>query len=176
MRIVEVYILVHQIRHAWRAAKCRSNCALKKNPESAKTPVLNKKTVECVREDFDSHRRGTRGQRLGHERACAALRDPRRAKACRKVLSHAEYRLDEGEEAVAEAVAKIATGGGDVVRSYRESLRGQRLILCVVPIDAVQANPSGATPQTCFINAWAVCQRQNWAISRTCDHFTCTAW
>jgi hypothetical protein len=61
---------------------------------------------------------------------------------------------------VAEAVSKIATAGGDVVRSYRVSLRGQLLMLCVVPIDTVQANPSGATPQTRFINAWGVCQRQ----------------
>ena len=59
------------------------------------------------------------------------------------------------KKTIAEAVAKIPTAGGDVVCSYKESLRGQPVILPVVPIDPVKANPSGATSQTQFINVWA---------------------
>jgi ParB family transcriptional regulator, chromosome partitioning protein len=70
-----------------------------------------------------------------------ARRRPRKAKPGTKGLGPAECRIDEPEEAAAEAAGAISKAGGCVVGSYREPLGGHPVLVSVLPVDAVQATP-----------------------------------
>jgi ParB family transcriptional regulator, chromosome partitioning protein len=70
-----------------------------------------------------------------------ARRRPRKAKPGTKGLSPAECRLEQPTGAAAEAVEAIAKAGGCVVGMYKEPLAGHPVLLCVLPIDAVEPTP-----------------------------------
>src|SRR6266705_5061873 len=70
-----------------------------------------------------------------------ARKRPRKAKPSTKGLAPAECRLTEPSEAVAEVTEAIAKAGGCIVGSYKEPLGGHPILLCVLPIDAVEPTP-----------------------------------
>src|SRR5881409_1223313 len=70
-----------------------------------------------------------------------ARRRPRKAKSGTKGLGPAECRLEQPTGAAAEAAEAIAKAGGCVVGSYKEPLAGHQVLLCVLPIDAVEPTP-----------------------------------
>src|SRR5712691_8665125 len=70
-----------------------------------------------------------------------ARRRPRKAKPGTKGLGPAECRLEQPTGAAAEAAEAIAKAGGCVVGSYKEPLAGHPVLLCVLPIDAVEPTP-----------------------------------
>ena len=70
-----------------------------------------------------------------------ARRRPRKAKPGTKGLGPAECRLEQPTGAAAEAGEAIAKAGGCVVGSYKEPLAGHPVLLCVLPIDAVEPTP-----------------------------------
>ena len=70
-----------------------------------------------------------------------ARRRPRKAKPGTKGLGPAECRLEEPTGAAAEAAEGISKAGGCVVGSYKEPLAGHPVLLCVLPIDAVEPTP-----------------------------------
>jgi ParB family transcriptional regulator, chromosome partitioning protein len=70
-----------------------------------------------------------------------ARRRPRKAKPGTKGLGPAECRLDQPTGPAAEAADAIAKAGGCVVGSYKEPLAGHPVLLCVLPIDAVEPTP-----------------------------------
>src|SRR5246127_2282909 len=70
-----------------------------------------------------------------------ARRRPRKAKPGTKGLGPAECRLDQPTGAAAEAAEAIAKAGGCVVGSYKEPLAGHPVLLCILPIDAVEPTP-----------------------------------
>src|SRR5947209_4237608 len=70
-----------------------------------------------------------------------ARRRPRKAKPGTKGLGPAECRLQQPTGAAAEAAVAIAKAGGCVVGSYKEPLAGHPVLLCVLPIDAVEPTP-----------------------------------
>jgi len=70
-----------------------------------------------------------------------ARRRPRKAKPGTKGLGPAECRLEQPTGAAAEAAGAIAKVGGCVVGSYKEPLAGHPVLLCVLPIDAVEPTP-----------------------------------
>src|SRR5438094_5434703 len=70
-----------------------------------------------------------------------ARRRPRKAKPGTKGLGPAECRLQQPTGAAAEAAEAIAKAGGCVVGSYKEPLAGHPVLLCVLPIDAVEPTP-----------------------------------
>ena len=59
----------------------------------------------------------------------------------RRGLGPAECRLQQPTGAAAEAAEAIAKAGGCVVGSYKEPLAGHPVLLCVLPIDAVEPTP-----------------------------------
>jgi ParB family chromosome partitioning protein len=70
-----------------------------------------------------------------------ARRRSRKAKPGTKGLGPAECRLEQPTGAAAEAAEAIAKVGGCVVGSYKEPLAGHPVLLCVLPIDAVEPTP-----------------------------------
>src|ERR1700683_4666058 len=68
-------------------------------------------------------------------------RRPRKAKPGTKGLDPAECRLEVATGTAAEAAEAIAKAGGCVVGSYKEPLAGHPVLLCVLPIDAVEPTP-----------------------------------
>jgi ParB family transcriptional regulator, chromosome partitioning protein len=70
-----------------------------------------------------------------------ARRRPRKAKPGTKGLGPSECRLEQPTGAAAEAAEAIAKAGGCVVGSYKEPLAGHPVLLCVLPIDAVEPTP-----------------------------------
>src|SRR5438132_2122178 len=70
-----------------------------------------------------------------------ARRRPRKAKPGTKGLGPAECRLQQPTGAAAEAAEAIAKAGGCVVGSYKGPLAGHPVLLCVLPIDAVEPTP-----------------------------------
>jgi ParB family chromosome partitioning protein len=70
-----------------------------------------------------------------------ARRRPRKAKPGTKGLGPAECRLEQLTGASAEAAEAIAKAGGCVVGSYKEPLAGHPVLLCVLPIEAVEPTP-----------------------------------
>src|SRR6266576_3419415 len=70
-----------------------------------------------------------------------ARRRPRKAKPGTKGLAPAECRLEQPTGAAAEAAEAISKAGGCVVGSYKDPLAGHPVLLCVVPIDAVEPTP-----------------------------------
>jgi ParB family transcriptional regulator, chromosome partitioning protein len=70
-----------------------------------------------------------------------ARRRPRKAKPGTKGLGPAECRLEQPTGAAAEVAEAIEKAGGCVVGSYREPLAGHPVLLCVLPIDAVEPTP-----------------------------------
>ena len=70
-----------------------------------------------------------------------ARRRPRKAKPGTKGLAPAESRLEQLTAAAAEAAEAIAKAGGCVLGSYKEPLAGHPVLLCVLPIDAVEPTP-----------------------------------
>src|SRR5579859_3451160 len=70
-----------------------------------------------------------------------ARRRPRKAKPGTKGLGAAECRLEQPTGAAAEAAEAIEKAGGCVVGSYKEPLAGHPVLLCVLPIDAVEPTP-----------------------------------
>jgi ParB family chromosome partitioning protein len=70
-----------------------------------------------------------------------ARRRPRKAKPGTKGLGPAECRLELPTGAAAEAAEGISKAGGCVVGSYKEPLAGHPVLLCVLPIDAVEPTP-----------------------------------
>src|SRR5437899_7142507 len=70
-----------------------------------------------------------------------ARRRPRKAKPGTKGHGPAECRLQQPTGAAAEAAEAIAKAGGCVVGSYKEPLAGHPVLLCVLPIDAIEPTP-----------------------------------
>src|ERR1700739_2096843 len=70
-----------------------------------------------------------------------ARRRPRKANPGTKGLGPAECRLEQPTGAAAEAAEGISKAGGCVVGSYKEPLAGHPVLLCVLPIDAVEPTP-----------------------------------
>src|SRR5206468_8373438 len=70
-----------------------------------------------------------------------ARRRPRKAKPGTKGLGPAECRLEQPTGAAAEGAEAIVKAGGCVVGSYKEPLAGHQVLLCVLPIDAVEPTP-----------------------------------
>lgn len=70
-----------------------------------------------------------------------ARRRPRKAKPGTKGLGPAECRLQQPTGAAVEAAEAIAKAGGCVVGSYKEPLAGHPVLLCVLPIDAIEPTP-----------------------------------
>src|SRR5579864_4343650 len=70
-----------------------------------------------------------------------ARRRPRKAKPGTKGLGPAECRLEQPTGAAAEAAEAITKAGGCVVGSYKEPLACHPVLLCVLPIDAVEPTP-----------------------------------
>ena len=70
-----------------------------------------------------------------------ARRRPRKAKPSTKGLGPAECRLEQPTGAAAEVAEAISKAGGCIVGSYKEPLAGHPLLLCVLPIDAVEPTP-----------------------------------
>ena len=70
-----------------------------------------------------------------------ARRRPRKAKARTKGLAPAECLLDESKGATAEIRAEIEKVAGCVIGSYKDPLGGHPMMLCVLPIDAVEPTP-----------------------------------
>ena len=70
-----------------------------------------------------------------------ARRRPRKAKPGTKGLAPAECRLEQPTGAAAEAAEAISKAGGCVVGSYKDPLAGHPVLLCVLPIDAVEPTP-----------------------------------
>ena len=70
-----------------------------------------------------------------------ARRRPRKAKPGTKGLGPAECRLEQPTGAAAEVAEAISKAGGCIVGSYKEPLAGHPLLLCVLPIDAVEPTP-----------------------------------
>src|SRR5437764_1879107 len=70
-----------------------------------------------------------------------ARRRPRKAKPGTKGLGPAECRLEQPTGAAAEAAEAIEKAGGCVVGSYKEPLAGHPVLLCVLPIDAIEPTP-----------------------------------
>jgi ParB family transcriptional regulator, chromosome partitioning protein len=70
-----------------------------------------------------------------------ARRRPRKAKPGTKGLGPAECRLEQPTGSAAEAAEAIAKAGGCLVGSYKEPLAGHPVLLCVLPIDAVEPTP-----------------------------------
>lgn len=70
-----------------------------------------------------------------------ARRRPRKAKPGTKGLGAAECRLEQPTGAAAQVAEGIAKAGGCLVGSYKEPLAGHPVLLCVLPIDAVEPTP-----------------------------------
>src|ERR1700751_2954354 len=70
-----------------------------------------------------------------------ARRRPRKAKPGTKGLGPAECRLEQPTGAAAEAAEGISKAGGCVVGSYKEPLAGHPVLLCVLPVEAVEPTP-----------------------------------
>jgi len=70
-----------------------------------------------------------------------ARRRPRKAKPGTKGLGPAECRLEQPTGAAADAAEAIEKAGGCIVGSYKEPLAGHPVLLCVLPIDAVEPTP-----------------------------------
>src|SRR5438552_10388526 len=70
-----------------------------------------------------------------------ARRRPRKAKPGTKGLGPAECRLEQPTGAAAEAAEAIEKAGVCVVGSYKEPLAGHPVLLCVLPIDAIEPTP-----------------------------------
>jgi ParB family transcriptional regulator, chromosome partitioning protein len=68
-------------------------------------------------------------------------RRPRKAKARTKGLAPKECLLDESKGATAEIRAAIEKAEGCVIGSYQDPLGGHPMMLCVLPIDAVEPTP-----------------------------------
>jgi len=68
-------------------------------------------------------------------------RRPRKAKPGTKGLGPGECRLGQPTGEAAEAAEAIEKAGGCVVGSYKEPLAGHPVLLCVLPIDAVEPTP-----------------------------------
>jgi ParB family transcriptional regulator, chromosome partitioning protein len=68
-------------------------------------------------------------------------RRPRKAKPGTKGLGPAECRLDQLTGAAADVGEAIEKAGGCVLGSYKEPLAGHPVLLCVLPIDAVEPTP-----------------------------------
>jgi ParB family transcriptional regulator, chromosome partitioning protein len=70
-----------------------------------------------------------------------ARRRPRKARPETKGLGPAECRLEQPTGAAAEVAEAIEKAGGCLVGSYKEPLAGHPVLLCVLPIDAVEPTP-----------------------------------
>jgi ParB family chromosome partitioning protein len=70
-----------------------------------------------------------------------ARRRPRKAKARTKGLAPKDCLLDESKGATAEIRAAIEKAEGCVIGSYQDPLGGHPMMLCVLPIDAVEPTP-----------------------------------
>jgi ParB family chromosome partitioning protein len=70
-----------------------------------------------------------------------ARRRPRKAKARTKGLAPSECLLDESKGATVEIRAEIEKASGCVIGSYKDPLGGHPMMLCVLPIDAVEPTP-----------------------------------
>jgi ParB family transcriptional regulator, chromosome partitioning protein len=70
-----------------------------------------------------------------------ARRRPRKAKARTKGLAPSECLLDESTGATVDIRAEIEKASGCVIGSYKDPLGGHPMMLCVLPIDAVEPTP-----------------------------------
>src|SRR5690349_10932673 len=68
-------------------------------------------------------------------------RRSRKAKPGTKGLDPAECRLEQPTGTAAQVAEAIAKAGGCLVGSYKEPLAGHPVLLCVLPIDAVEPTP-----------------------------------
>jgi ParB family chromosome partitioning protein len=74
-------------------------------------------------------------------RRAPARKRPRKAKSGTKGLLPDECRIEEQSGPASHAAEAVCKAGGFVVGSYKEPLGGHQLLLCVLPIDAVQPTP-----------------------------------
>jgi ParB family chromosome partitioning protein len=70
-----------------------------------------------------------------------ARKRPRKAKAGSKGLQPAECLIDVRQGAIAEVATVVEKAGGCIIGSYKEPLAGHPMLLCVLPIDAVEPTP-----------------------------------
>jgi len=68
-------------------------------------------------------------------------RRPRKAKPGTKGLSPAECHVELSEGLAGETASTVEKAGGCVVGRYKEPLGGHPVLLCVLPIDAVEPTP-----------------------------------
>ncbi len=66
---------------------------------------------------------------------------PRKAKPGTKGLGPAECRLAQSTGASSEAAQAVEKAGGCIVGSYKEPLGGHPVLLCILPINAVEPTP-----------------------------------
>src|SRR6266581_298581 len=74
------------------------------------------------------------------KRAPARTR-PRKAKAGTKGVQTTEFLIDVRQGAIADIATIVEKAGGCIVGSYKEPLGGHPILLCVLPIDAVEPTP-----------------------------------
>jgi ParB family chromosome partitioning protein len=70
-----------------------------------------------------------------------AKRRPRKAKPGTKGLKPTECVLEAPSGAAAEVKATIEKAGGCVIGSYKDPLGGHPMLICILPIDAVEPTP-----------------------------------
>ena len=70
-----------------------------------------------------------------------AKRRPRKAKPGTKGLQPTECLLEAPSGAAAEVKAAIEKAGGCVIGSYKDPLGGHPMLICILPIDAVEPTP-----------------------------------
>src|SRR5438045_7230142 len=71
----------------------------------------------------------------------APRRRPRKAKPGTKGLAPADCLLDQPGGVAADTVEAIQKAGGCLIGSYKDPLAGHPVLLCVLPIDAVEPTP-----------------------------------
>src|SRR5260370_1720660 len=70
-----------------------------------------------------------------------ARRRPRKAKPGTKGLTPAECHLKELEGTAAEAAAAVEEAGGQGIARCKEPLGGNRVLLAILPVDAIEPTP-----------------------------------
>src|SRR5712691_5282947 len=70
-----------------------------------------------------------------------ARKRPRKAKAGTNGLQPTECLIDVRQGAIADNATIVEKAGGCIVGSYKEPLGGHPILLCVLPIDAVEPTP-----------------------------------
>jgi hypothetical protein len=66
---------------------------------------------------------------------------PRKAKPGTRGLTPAECRLEQPEEAAAEAAGAVENAGGCLVGLYKEPLGGHQTLLSILPIGKIEPTP-----------------------------------